>query len=766
LKPFVLFLLTLWSFSTFASVEEEMDKGRSVAIKDAKERQPIIEAPAMFYKNGKMIKQVLTDNFGDLFLLPVSDFDSVVIQSMDHKRIKLRSSEISDVIFLNSKPSNTLDPIYVTGNIEPTSKFNTPFNVRSISEKEIALKGAVTLNDALKNENNVRVIQDPVLGTRISILGMQAKDVKILMDGVPIIGKQDGSVDMSQVNMANIAKIEIVDGALAVIYGTNTNGGVINLITKRKTEGSWNLSLNSYNESVRQFNQNATGGFKYKKSDFIVTVGRNVFLGWDAKIDSFKYMTQPQRDYTWNPKEQYFFNYSHAFPMGRHHSIRYKVDLFNERILNRHNPTSIYTVEALDDWYHTKRYNFNLAYHGRISSTLSLESNMAYLMYQRTFSENFKQLDLGTVKQLQTTNDYLYTVFERSWLTYSQADKKLKFLVGYELNANNAKGIRIKDTIQQITDVGMMTSLCFQPNDYIYIQPGLRYTVNNKFVTPLSPSINIKINAENNISLRFAYTKAFVAPDIKELYFEFRDFNHNINGNPNLKVETSDNIQAGLEVKSRVARKYSYNSSLNVLYNDKKDAIEMVMINKNNNEFLYKNIGRIKTLTSTLNVNILSEDYKISLGAALSGTSRVYNVENIDNNAKFFYSPEFNANLVYTHPKSQITFSFFNKYNGVSAYANINQLTRQIETTTQQSYFISDITASKSFMKDRLNINIGAKNLQDVKNISQTGTGGAVHSPTSTIPMFWGRSFFINMKFDIKSKLKSEEPIVQNLNKN
>ena len=60
--------------------------------------------------------------------------------------------------------------------------------------------------------------------------------IQTRFDGIPIIGRKGGQIDISQLNLSNIEKIEIVRGPSSVSYGTNSTGGVINLITKRRID--------------------------------------------------------------------------------------------------------------------------------------------------------------------------------------------------------------------------------------------------------------------------------------------------------------------------------------------------------------------------------------------------------------------------------------------------------------------------------------------------------------------------------------------------
>ena len=54
----------------------------------------------------------------------------------------------------------------------------------------------------------------------------------MLVDGVPVRGRLNGQVDLSQLSLNNVERVEIVNGPMAVEYGTNALAGTINLITK------------------------------------------------------------------------------------------------------------------------------------------------------------------------------------------------------------------------------------------------------------------------------------------------------------------------------------------------------------------------------------------------------------------------------------------------------------------------------------------------------------------------------------------------------
>src|SRR5690606_31303934 len=113
--------------------------------------------------------------------------------------------------------------------------------------------------------------------------------IKILMDGVPIGGREGGNIDLSQFNVYNIERIEIIQGPMSIMYGSDALGGVINLISKN-TKKKIGLSGEAYYESVGKYNFNLTATKTFGKHSLSIGGGRNYFDGYGKlNADTGKY---------------------------------------------------------------------------------------------------------------------------------------------------------------------------------------------------------------------------------------------------------------------------------------------------------------------------------------------------------------------------------------------------------------------------------------------------------------------------------------------
>ena len=130
--------------------------------------------------------------------------------------------------------------------------------------------------------------------------------------------------------MNNIDHIEIVEGPLSVIYGTDAMGGVINIITKTFQTEKVNLNLKGYYETVGQYNLELNTGFAFKKSQLYLSGGRYYFNGFTT-LDSIPRFKE------WKAKEQYFADAKYVYSNNR---LRFSVtgSFFRELTMDRGAP--------------------------------------------------------------------------------------------------------------------------------------------------------------------------------------------------------------------------------------------------------------------------------------------------------------------------------------------------------------------------------------------------------------------------------------------
>lgn len=131
--------------------------------------------------------------------------------------------------------------IFALGEVTVTATTMTPIEagetVHQITADEISKSGSRTLDEALVllSDVNIKLGADGV--PRVEVRGFKARDILVLLDGVPINSAFDGQFDPSTIPVDTIAKIKVTTGAKPVLYGQGGLGGVINIITKKGQPG-------------------------------------------------------------------------------------------------------------------------------------------------------------------------------------------------------------------------------------------------------------------------------------------------------------------------------------------------------------------------------------------------------------------------------------------------------------------------------------------------------------------------------------------------
>ena len=125
--------------------------------------------------------------------------------------------------------------------VSSTAGFEKPIieenkNVVLITEEQIKKKQYSDVESILKDTPNV-VIQETEFGPVVNLRGSGERSmsrVKTMVDGIAITPLEEamGTLPINSIPVNSIERIEIIPGGGAVLYGSGTTGGVVNIITK------------------------------------------------------------------------------------------------------------------------------------------------------------------------------------------------------------------------------------------------------------------------------------------------------------------------------------------------------------------------------------------------------------------------------------------------------------------------------------------------------------------------------------------------------
>lgn len=654
-----------------------------------------------------------------------------------------------------------LDELVVTGQYRPTLADKAVQRMHVIGAEQIQRMAAQNLGDVMAQELNMRLAQDNVLGTSLSMRGLGGENVKILVDGVPMIGRQDGNLDLAQIDLSGIERVEVMEGPLSVNYGTNALAGTINLISRKSTGNTPSIKAIAYTELLGRLNLSVAAGQRFGKSDLLITLGRNFFGGWrPGQGMVYDFSTSPAdttRYQPWKPREQYSGRFHYRFTFNPAWTLSYKGELMQDRITDRGRPRPPYLESAFDGEFLTQRVDNAFFAKGEWGHGRRLEGLVAYDVYDRTRSTWIRDLTtLETTPVPGEADDSRFTLTNLRFTYASAGDSsRIGYELGTDINLETAQGERVADgAAQHIGDRALFASMQWRPVAWLIVRPGARYADNTQYDAPLVPSLDVRIQLDTALALRASYAQGFRAPSLKELHLSFVDVNHDIQGNPDLAAEASNSYSLALSwrkatdqgvLRGEVAASHDRVHNL------------ITLAQESGTLYSYINVGEYRTLCGSAGLRWEAGPWTLGAGTAITG--RYDTLGLASGTAAYDMAPEANLNLTHRWRKQGWSLSAFAKFTGEQRnyiYLADGSLGRG----TIASFVMADASVTKQLWKDRLDASLGCKNLFDITDLNATLGNGGAHSDASTgsLPMATGRTFFLRLALDLRRQPKTTGP--------
>lgn len=700
----------------------------------------------------------IASNYGNKQLVIKSGISTI------EKNIELGANQLIIPTITLKEESYELKEVVVTAQYEPQSIKNSVYNVRTITADKIRLRAATNVQQVLNTELGFRFNNDLTLGTTdIELMGMSGRNIKILLDGVPMVDRSDSRESLSQIDINTVERIEIVEGPVSVVYGTDALAGVINIITKNASKSLLNISARVQEETAgREYealkgngvhNQNLNASWQNKGWSVLAGVSHNEFGGWNlaskaATIDEVNAVTN-----RWKPKEQFLANTKIGY-RNNNFNIWYRLDGLKETIDAKYgiNPNN-YKGEL--QTYTTKRYTNQIQSEYRLSKELEFNAVAGYtdlsratktLIHDYTNGNEILSVDAGK----QDVAKFNATIVRLTAQYF--ASKMLTIQPGFEYNRDAASGQRIKGK-PVINDYAFFASAEVRPTESISVRPGIRFIKNSVYDAPaVIPSLNTKFGLSKNFDLRLSYARGFRAPALRELYYDFFDASHSIRGNENLKAEQSHSFNASLVWSAIQKEDMQFRSTATGFYNLFTNRIDYGMDPTNSSITTLINVSRYKTIGSTLDNTFILKALQVNLGVSYIGRYNNLLVNEIALDVpEFMWAPEINGNVIYNFPKINGSVSLFYKYTGKRPGYQLTT-TGGVHTTRVVkigAFSWADLMLNKKIYK-YITINAGIKNLFDITQLTNTSTasGGAHSTGGASVPYSYGRSYAVGLSFN------------------
>ncbi|WP_282115765.1 TonB-dependent receptor plug domain-containing protein [Cellulophaga baltica] len=687
----------------------------------------------------------------------------------------------SQTIVNDTAQIQTLKEVVITGQYNPTTINKSINNVIVISKTQIENQAANNLADVLNFNLNLTILPSSQTGkSTISFFGLDGQYFNILIDNIPLVSDSGmgNNIDLTQINLDDIERIEIVEGAMGVEYGANAVSGVINIITKKYSEEPWKIQFLTQEETVSNEyawfdkGRHIQGlNISHNLSDKLyarIGFNRNDFAGFfDNKQGQSYYQNDGLRGYEWLPKIQHNTNAFLTYKRDNF-TLFYKFEYFNETLsyydetvrsnIDVENQTS--NPSSTDKIFKTNRYVNNLSVNGTFNSGARYDASLSYQEQKRDLNQfNYYIVTQQKTDETDETYQSSKVLFSKGTINNLVKNDHYNFQLGYEARYNKGFDTQASGSVTQEdkeytqSNVALFTSSEWKITNDLSARPGFRYEYNSKFNSQLLASLSLRQQLKNRLELRGNIGTSYRTPNFQELYYYFVDSNHDVRGNENLNPEKGYTAFINLKKTTAIPNGVVTNT-LKTSYIDINDKIDLAVINSTPLQYEYININAYKLWGVTTENRIKKEQWNFNFGATIQGISRIAeNEANASND--FLYSFQINTSGTYSSKKWDTAFSLLFKHNSAQYDYTASDVDEEGNSVFSKSktnaYSWMDASIRKSFLDKKIQATIGARNILDVTSVAISNTtSGGVHSTTNNgLLLGYGRSFYLKLLYNL-----------------
>jgi len=399
----------------------------------------------------------------------------------------------------------------------------------------------------------------------ISLRGSSAGQVTVLLDGVPLNAAQTGMVNLGDIPLSNIEKIEIYQSNVPVEFNTSPIGGVVNLVTKKSS--SKRFYLKSTAGSFNTYGVHVQGYYDNEFSDILGLGSTNASRGNFKFLDDNGTEFNEEDDEITERKNNQFQDYNLFLKIGLDITKKIKFQVSNGFFRKLQGLPGIGSTQTENSELRTTKdmLNLRLDWSEFLTPSVDFSAVSFYSFDKRYFYDLDGEFGFGRSRTSDKRDFYgqnfLFNIYpvERMEVSLSTGIKKERFKPWEEFSKPNRYGVQNRSEKYASSSVefhffdhrlilqGAVRYHHYKSlfdgddGDFTLSRSGKRETIKEEF---FSPSQGIIIKPFDFLSLKGNIGRYHRVPNFVELF----GIKGLIIGNKELVPEKSNNWDAGFFV--------------------------------------------------------------------------------------------------------------------------------------------------------------------------------------------------------------------------
>ena len=581
-------------------------------VKDSLQR-PIAQATVILYPDNKVYH---TDTKGHFTYTNLyAGTYQIEVRAMGYQQhtwtVDLEYSRRNLELAL-SPDKRQIDEVQVQGKVGAVDNLikaeNAAMPVKIITRRDIELMGSRRLDEVMKEQTGVAVINDISGGSRavgVQVQGFSSDYVMVLVDGQPMLGRNSGNFDLSRISVTNIERIEIIKGATSCLYGSDALGGAINIITRH---GALEPQLHA---SILYGSLNIVDATLEGETPFANQRGSVVVSGNYYRTDGFntnsKYMSggstvPPYDNYSVQGRSRYRISKNGIIGMTARYAAR------RSTMINDWSNGLVNSDKQKD-----QDINLSASYDHKFESGVHSMSRYYYTRYQNEMSAEW--IRQNTLISAQKFGQQVHRL-EQQFAYAPYTNLKLTGGLGGSMETMDDKDLDGKHALYT-TFAYVQTE--WKPVSRLLTTLGLRYDYSNVYKDQLSPSLGIQYTLTPTLLFKAGSGMGFKAPDYKMRYQVF------YNPSANYMVAGTDRVKEVIEAMETAGELGSRNTyMLNLSAGNLKAETSW----SNNVGLAWSPSQKLKTEFSTFYHHISNQIHSISVGTGTQ-IGQIYTYRNL-----------------------------------------------------------------------------------------------------------------------------------------